>query len=65
MIVTNIDDFEDNVRKHLNHAIKNQEYIFLNYKDTQFIILSDEMMDRVLYGAIDAGARRAKEKNDI
>lgn len=66
MIVTDIEDFENNVRYYLDKATKRtpHEYIFVKYGNREFIILSEEMMSRALVSAVNAGERRAKENKE-
>lgn len=60
MIVTNIKDFETNVRKYLDEAAK--ENIVIEYGDKDFIIMSGDSLECALISAVHAGEKRAKEK---
>jgi len=65
MIVADIEDFENNVRKYLDHATERKPYdnIFVDYEDKSFIILTNDSLEEILYGAIEAG-RLIKKKGE-
>lgn len=63
MIVTTIEDFENEVRKYIDKA--NYDYVFIIDGDKQYILMSEERMSSALYGAVAAGEQRAKQNNEL
>lgn len=65
MIVTNIEDFENNVRRYLDKAKKRKpdENIFIEYGDKHFILMSEESLENALWGALNQGMKIGGNNN--